>query len=377
MEMTHFEAVIKLFASLDDPRQAGKVQYPLPEILLLVLCAAICSADSIVEIVEFGELKLDFLRTLLPYKNGIPSHDTIGKLLASIDYRQFSEAFIKWTNEILQSIPELVAIDGKTQRRTMNGDIPPAHIISAWATKQNMVLGQLKTEAKSNEITAIPQLLDMLVLTGATITIDAIGCQTKIAEKIIDKKADYVLAVKGNQKKLHQEIKKAFAIADDENSPYCVESLGTIEKGHGRIEVRKYDVCYEIGLLEDRYNWPKLEAFCRVVSTREMINGATTTSTRFFISSRALTPELFISAVRGHWSIENKLHWVLDMVFREDESRARIKNLAANLATLKHISFNILKKLNIKPSVRVRRKLAGWDNSFMFNVLRTQATTVI
>lgn len=377
MKLTHFEAVIKLFGSLDDPRQAGKVQYPLPEILLLVLCAAICSADSIVEIVEFGELKLDFLRKLLPYKNGIPSHDTIGKLLASIDYRQFSEAFIKWTNEILTSIPQLVAIDGKTQRRTMNGDIPPAHIISAWATKQNMVLGQLKTEDKSNEITAIPQLLDMLTLTGATITIDAMGCQTKIAEKIIDKKADYVLAVKGNQKKLHKDIKNAFVIADDDSSPYCIESLATLEKDHGRIEFRRYDVCYEVGLLEERYNWPKLEAICRVVSTRELINGATTNTTRYFIASRALTPELFISAVRGHWSIENKLHWVLDMAFREDESRARIKNLAANLATLKHISFNILKKLDIKPSIRVRRKLAGWDNNFMFNVLQTQATTAI
>lgn len=377
MELTHFEAVIKLFGRLDDPRQAGKVQYPLPEILLLVLCAAICSADPIVEIVEFGELKLDFLRKLLPYKNGIPSHDTIGKLLASIDHRQFSEAFIKWTNEILKSIPELVAIDGKTQRRTMNGDIPPAHIISAWATKQNMVLGQLKTEAKSNEITAIPQLLEMLTLTGATVTIDAIGCQTKIAEKIIDKGGDYVLAVKGNQKKLHQDIKKAFAIADDETSPFCFESLTTLEKDHGRIELRQYDICYEVGLLEDRYNWQKLESFCRVISTREMNNGSTGTSTRYFISSRAFTPELFASAVRGHWSIENKLHWVLDMAFREDESRARIKNLAANLATLKHISFNILKKLDIKPSIRVRRKLAGWDNNFMFNVLKTQAMAAI
>lgn len=372
MEPSHFERIITLFDRLDDPRQPGKVQYPLSEVLLLVLCAAICSADSIVEIVQFGELKLDFLRQLLPYKNGIPSHDTIGKLLASIDHRQFNEAFIMWTNEILKSIPELVAIDGKTQRRTMHGKLPPVHIISAWATKQNMVLGQLKTDDKSNEITSIPQLLDMLTLKGATVTIDAMGCQTKIAEKIIDKEAEYVLAVKGNQKRLHNDIKNAFVILDDESSPFYFDSISTLEKDHGRIELRKYDICYEVGLIEERYNWPKLTAFGRVTSIRETTN-STSATTRYFIASYALTPEAFVSAVRGHWSIENKLHWVLDMAFREDESRARIKNLGANLATLKHISFNILKKLDIKPSVRVRRKLAGWDNTFMLDVLKAQA----
>lgn len=373
MKITHFESVIELFGRLDDPRQSGKVLYPLQEVLLLVLCAAICSADSIVEIVQFGKLKLDFLRKLLPYKNGIPSHDTIGKILASIDHRQFSESFIAWTNELLKSIPELIAIDGKTQRRTMNGNIPPVHIISAWASKQNMVLGQLKTEEKSNEITAIPQLLDMLALKDSIITIDAMGCQTKIAEKIINKEADYVLAVKGNQKRLHNDIKNAFEITDSELSPFSFDSLSTLEKDHGRIEMRKYDICYEVGLLEERYNWPKLTAFGRVTSIRETATG-TTTAIRYFIASRALTCESFIAAVRGHWSIENKLHWVLDMAFREDESRARIKNLGANLATLKHISFNILKKLDIKPSIRVRRKLAGWDNDFMLDVLKAQAS---
>lgn len=374
MDLTQFESIIKLFEDLNDPRQPGKVLYPLPEILLLVLCAAICGADSIVEIVQFGKLKIDFLRRFLPYKNGIPSHDTIGKLLAVIDHKHFSELFIAWTNEILQSIPELIAIDGKTQRRTMAGDIPPAHIISAWATKQNMVLGQLKIDQKSNEITAIPQLLNMLTLTGATITIDAMGCQTNIAETIVDNGADYVLAVKANQKKLRNDIINAFEIIENNLSPFCYETLTTIDKDHGRIEIRKYDICYEVGLLEERFNWPKLQAFGRVTSTRETKNGSTT-SIRYFISSRALTPELFIGAVRGHWSIENQLHWVLDMVFREDESRARIKNLAANLVTLKHISFNILKKLDIKPSIRVRRKLAGWDNDFMLDVLKTQASS--
>lgn len=374
MDLAHFESVIKLFAALDDPRQPGKVRYPLSEILLLVLCAAICSADSIVEIVQFGKLKIDFLRQLLPYKNGIPSHDTIGKLLAIIDYKQFSETFISWTHEILQSIPELIAIDGKTQRRTMSGDIPPVHIITAWASKQNMVLGQLKTDHKSNEITAIPQLLDMLTLKGSTITIDAMGCQTKIADKIVDKDADYVLAVKANQKKLQNDIINGFEIVEDEMSPFSYETLTTLDKDHGRIELRKYDICYEVGLLEERYNWPKLQAFGRVTSTRETKNGSTT-SVRYFISSRALTPDSFIGAVRGHWSIENQLHWVLDMVFREDESRARTKNLAANLATLKHLSFNMLKKLDIKPSVRVRRKIAGWDNNFMLEVLKAQVAS--
>lgn len=373
MDLTHFESAIRLFEHLDDPRQQGKIRYPFSEILLLVLCAAICSADSIVEIVQFGRLKLDFLRQLLPYKNGIPSHDTIGKLLAAIDSKQFSQAFIAWTQELLGSIPELIAIDGKTQRRTMNGDIPPVHIISAWATKQNLVLGQMKTDKKSNEITAIPQLLDLLMLNGATITIDAIGCQTKIAEKIIDKKANYVLAVKKNQKKLHADIIRAWGMVDKENSPFNFDTLTTLEKDHGRIEYRKYDICYEASLLEERYNWPGLVAFGRVTSTRETSKGKTT-ATRYFISSGTLTVEAFVAAVRGHWSIENTLHWVMDMAFREDESRARVKNLAANLATLKHISFNMLKKLDIKPSIRVRRKLAGWDNNFMLDVLKAQVS---
>lgn len=371
MDLTHFQSVIRLFERLDDPRQHGKVQYPLSEILLLVLCAAICGADSIVEIVQFGQVKLDFLKKLLPYNNGIPSHDTIGRLLASIDYRQFSEAFIAWTSELLQVIPELIAIDGKTQRRTMQGDIPPVHIISAWASKQNMVIGQLKTETKSNEITAIPQLLDLLTLDGATITIDAIGCQTKICDKIVEKNADYILSVKKNQKTLYNNIEDSFKLVDSSDYPVFTDRISTLEKDHGRLEIREYEICHEVKLLDEYFKWPKLKAFARVTSTRETNKGVTT-SVRYFISSRILTPAFLIEAVRGHWGIENRLHWVLDMVFREDESRARVKNLAANLATLKHISFNMLKKLNIKPSIRVRRKMAGWDNHFMLDVLKAQ-----
>lgn len=372
MDTTPLETIISVFGGLDDPRQPGKVKYSLQEILLLVLCSTICGANSIVEIVEFGEDRIDYLRKLLPYENGIPSHDTIGKLLAAIDNKQFSEAFISWTNNILKIMPEFISIDGKTLRRTMNGDIPPAHIISVWASKQNMILGQLKTDNKSNEITAIPELLDLLILNGSIITIDAMGCQTKIAEKIINKGANYVLTVKGNQKKLHDDIKKASSLVDLETSPFYFDSITTLDKNHGRLETRKYDICYDVELLEERYNWPNIVAFARVTSTRETSKGIEQ-SIRYFISSKALSVELFAQAVRGHWSIENRLHWVLDVVFREDESRARAKNLAANLATLRHISFNMLKKLDMKQSIRVRRKLASWSFEFMLKVLTSLA----
>ena len=361
-------SILKFFTELNDPRQTAKVLYPLPEIILVALCAAICGADSFVEMEEFGNAKLDFLRKILPFKNGIPSHDTFGAVFANIDSKQFNNIFIKWVLSLQKEIPKLVAIDGKTVRRSMNGDIPPIHIVSAWSSDQRLVLGQLKTRKKSNELTAIPELLSMLSLKGATVSIDAMGCQKSIAEKIIEKKADYLLAVKNNQPKLYKDIDILFSSIDSKTFPVEIPEYQTIDKSHGRLETRTYSIFKDIQLMTTGDLWPKLQSIGRVQRICE--NGKRKSEeTRYYISSKNFEVQDFADAVRGHWGIENSLHWVMDVVFRDDECRAREKNASANFVTLKHITLNMLKSLPVKKSMRVRRKRAGWDETFLYEAL--------
>lgn len=361
-------SILKFFTELNDPRQTAKVLYPLPEIILVALCAAICGADSFVEMEEFGNAKLDFLRKILPFKNGIPSHDTFGAVFANIDSKQFNNIFIKWVLSLQKEIPKLVAIDGKTVRRSMNGDIPPIHIVSAWSSDQRLVLGQLKTRKKSNELTAIPELLSMLSLKGATVSIDAMGCQKSIAEKIIEKKADYLLAVKNNQPKLYKDIDILFSSIDSKTFPVEIPEYQTIDKSHGRLETRTYSIFKDIQLMTTGDLWPELQSIGRVQRICE--NGKRKSEeTRYYISSKNFEVQDFADAVRGHWGIENSLHWVMDVVFRDDECRAREKNASANFVTLKHITLNMLKSLPVKKSMRVRRKRAGWDETFLYEAL--------
>lgn len=364
-------SALEIFSELKDPRQQGKVKYPLNEIILVALCASICGADSFIEFVEFGEAKISFLKKLLPFENGIPSHDTFGAVFSNIDRKRFSELFVKWVQALQNQIPGLVAIDGKTVRRSMNGKIPPVHIISAWASDQNLVIGQVKTEVKSNEIKAIPELLEMLALKNALVSIDAMGCQKEIAERIISRKADYLLAVKGNQRGLHDELALVFDANDTDMAPFKVLEQEFVDKDHGRIEKRTYSITWDIKHLEATANWPGLKSIGRVRSIRE-VNGRTSDETRYFICSRKLETEEFAKAVRGHWRIENCLHWVLDVVFRDDDSRVRIRNAAANFVTLKHITLNMLKMMPGKQSMRVRRKRASWDNDYLLAVLQMQ-----
>ena len=361
-------AIIDLCEDLEDTRQQAKVLYPLREIILAALCAVICGADSFVEMAEFGKAKLQFLRQFLPFERGIPSHDTFGSVFSNIESKKFSEIFITWIKYLQSEIPNLVAIDGKTLRRSMNGEIPPIHIISAWASEQNLVLGQTKTGDKSNEIIAIPELLEQLVIKKALVTIDAIGCQKKIAEKIIQKKADYLLSVKKNQRKLFDDIKLTFEAADSGTLPIFVDKSKTIDTGHGRIETRICSVISETKFLTEAERWPNLACIGKIHSIREETN-KTSEETKYFIASRKLPAEDFAKAVRMHWTIENSLHWVMDIVFREDESRVRTRHAAANFVTLRHITLNMLKKLTGRQSMRVRRKRAGWDDDFLHEVL--------
>lgn len=361
-------SILRFFAELNDPRQTAKVLYPLPEIILVALCAAICGADSFVEMEEFGNAKLDFLKTILPFKNGIPSHDTFGAVFANLDSKQFNEIFVKWVLSLQKEIPKLVAIDGKTVRRSMNGDIPPIHIVSAWSSDQRLVLGQIKTKRKSNEITAIPELLSMLSIKGATVSIDAMGCQKIIAEKIVEKKADYLLAVKNNQPNLYKDIDILFSSVDCGILPVESQEYQTIDKAHGRLETRTYSLLNSIQLLPSGEHWPKLQSIGRVQRICE-IGTKKSEETRYYISSKNFEVQDFSDAVRGHWGIENSLHWVMDIVFRDDECRAREKNASANFVTLKHITLNMLKSLPVKKSMRVRRKRAGWDDAFLYEAL--------
>lgn len=361
-------AALEFFEDLSEPRQPGKILYPLKEILLVTLCAVIGGADSFVEIAQFGKCKLEFLKNLLPFAHGIPSHDTIGAVISSLDPKEFRKCFVAWVRAIQQDIPALIPIDGKTVRRSMNGETRPIHIVSAWATEQNLVLGQVKTNEKSNEITAIPELLDLLTIKGALVSTDAMGCQKEIAQKIVDKGGDCLLAVKGNQGTLHAEIELLFHGLDSATLPIDFEEEKVIEKGHGRIETRIYSVCSAIELLPCANDWKSLKCLGKVRSIREW-DGKVSDESRYFISSRKLTAAEFGRGVRGHWGIENSLHWVMDIVFRDDECRVRTRNAAANFVTIKHIALNMLKQVKRKGSMRVKRKLAAWDDGFLNEVI--------
>ena len=360
------------FARLEDPRQAAKTLYPLDEILLVSLCAVVCGADSWVEVARFGKLKLDFLRRFLPFTDGAPSHDTFGDVFSALAPEPFKDCFVAWTAALARHIEGVVAIDGKTLRRSFDRADGQAaiHMVSAWSSSQHLVLGQERVADKSNEIAAIPKLLDLLSLKGAIVTIDAIGCQTAIARKIVAKDADYVLALKGNQGTLHRDIALFFneqvarGFADARFDHHA-----TADADHGRIEERDCWVTDDIAWLGNLHaDWPALRSIV-MIRARRTLNGKTSTETRYFISSLAANARQLAEAVRAHWGIENRLHWVLDMTFRDDESRIRKDHAPHNATIIKHMALNMLKKTKGRDSIRVKRKSAGWDNQFLQSVL--------
>jgi len=358
------------FAELRDPRQQGKVLYPLAEVLLLCLLAVLAGAETFVDIALFGEKKLHLLRRLLPYVNGTPPHDRLGEIFAALDAEAFQRCFVSWVAAITNIPAEIIAIDGKTSRRsyTKKGANDAIHIVSAFAARQRLVLAQTKVEEKSNEIVAIPKLLAMLSLQGAIVTIDAIGCQKEIAKQIVDKGADYVLALKGNQGTLRADV-ELFAAEQKANGfkDTTVSRHETVDGDHGRVETRKYTVLHDISWLKERHNWPGLSSIVMVESTRET-GPKIETETRFYIASLQDTADQIATAVRTHWAIENSLHWVMDMVFRDDDCRVREGNAAANFVTLKHMAHNLARRGPGNMSIRARRKAAAWDDEYLLSL---------
>ena len=359
------------FEQLDDPRQSGKVWYPLDEVLLLCLLAVLAGAEGWVEVEEFGQSKLAFLRRFRTFEKGTPTHGQLGEIFAALDAEAFQQCFINWVASLTKLGPDIVAIDGKTLRRSYQagGGKAPIHMISAWASRQRLVLGQIKVAAKSNEITAIPDLLELLTLKGATVTIDAMGCQREIAAKIVAKDADYVLALKGNQSSLRDDVELFFT--SHKESPFkdiAVSRHQTLEKSHGRIETRSVTALDQIDWLKKRHDWVGLKSIVMVESVREIIGGKTERETRYYISSLAANAVQQGDAIRSHWGVEAH-HWVMDMVFRDDECRIRKDNAPANFATIKHIASNLLRRAAGKKSLRVKRRLAAWDDSYLASLI--------
>ena len=367
------EAVVFLshFKDLPDPRQQGKVIYPLDEVLLLCLLAVLAGAETLVDIALFGEKKLSLLRRFRPFRDGTPSHDQLGDIFATLDAVKFQHCFVSWVASLTGAAAEVIAIDGKTVRRSFQkkGAKAPIHMVSAFAARQRLVLGQVKVAEKSNEIVAIPALLDMLAIEGAIVSIDAIGCQRDIAEKIIAKKADYVLALKGNQGTLREDV-ELFAAEQKANGfkHTHVSRHQTVDGDHGRIETRTYTALHDIAWLKQRHAWPGLNGIVMVESTRE-IGDKIERETRFYITSLAWLACQLGPVIRSHWAIENSLHWVMDMIFRDDECRIRTEHAPANFTTLKHIAHNLIRKASGKPSFRAKRKIAAWDDDFLASLI--------
>lgn len=362
-EAVHF---LGYFSDLTDPRQGGKVKYPLDEMLLLALLATLAGAESFTDMARFGQEKLALLRRFRPFEEGTPSHDQIGALFASLDSEHFGRCFVAWVAALTGAPVEAIAIDGKTRRRSYQkkGGKDPIHVVSAFAARQRLALGQLRVDDKSNEITAIPRLLDLLAIKGATVTIDAMGCQRTIASQIIEKKADYILALKGNQGTLREDI--ALFVAEQKERDFqdtTISRAESIDADHGRIETRSTTVVHDVAWIRERHAWPGLKGIVVIDSQREL-NGRSERETRLHITSSTAPAAVLAGVVRGHWMIENGLHWVMDVVFRDDECRIRTEHAPANIATLRHMAANLSRKKPGKESLRLRRKIAAWNDDF-------------
>lgn len=361
------------FGRIKDPRLDRQKKHKLIDIIAMAVCATIAGADGWVAIALYAKSKETWLRTFLELPNGIPSHDTFGRVFSLLDPQAFQDAFREWVGIIQGKIKGIVAIDGKTARGShdrANGK-QAIHIVSAWAVENGVSLGQVKVDDKSNEITAIPELLSLLDLKGCLVTIDAMGCQRDIAQQIVEAGGDYLLAVKGNQETLAEDVEQEFKHAQAEGFAHMDHLYReTVEKGHGRIEKRQYWYTRDIQGLGTLERWPKLNGMvmCRATRTEK---GDTTVEDRYFITSADHDDVALIAdAVRAHWHIENGLHWVLDVAFGEDQSRIRSGYAAENIAAIRKIANNTLKQCTPrKGGVKAKRLQAGWDDRFMKEIL--------
>lgn len=365
------------FADVEDPRIARTRAHPLINIIFIAICAVLCGADSWVEIETFGKAKLAWLSQYLDMSHGVPSHDTFGRVFAQIDAEQFQQGFGRWIAGICQRIDgEIVCIDGKALRRSHNKTMGKEmiYMVSAWATQNKLVLGQRKVNEKSNEITAIPFLLQTLELAGCLVTIDAMGCQKEITKGIVEKEGDYVISLKGNQGNLHEDTAEIFAYFEKTAFEGIEHSYTrTVNKGHGRIEIRQ---CWSVdpsswaSYFRTLDQWETIQSIAMVEAERR-VNGQVTCEKRFFIASIPPNAERTLDAVRSHWQIENELHWVLDIAFREDESRIRTGDAPENMAVLRHLAISLLKQeQSTKIGTHAKRLKCGWDERYLEKVLQ-------
>lgn len=373
-------ALLEHFSAIEDPREPWRVAHPLPEILLLVVCGTIADCDDYEMIAAWGEQHVEFLRRFLPYHHGVPGARWLTLLMNRIDPALFSACFTAWVREVWPERPDLVAIDGKTSRRSHNrtAGSAPLHLVSAFATTGRLVLGQEAVDDKSNETRAIPPLIERLAeggaLQDAIVSIDAIACNSTIATAITAAGADYLLAVKANQPTLRAEIESFFDQAPADSLERCVD----LDKGHGRIEERTVTVAHDVDWLNGERHFPgelRLPGVAAIlkVTSRTELRDRGRYDTRYYISSARLSAQAAANAVRGHWGIENRLHWVLDVVFNEDQARLRTGHGARNMAVVRHFAINLVRAATDKRSLKLRRKVAGWNENYLASILTASA----
>jgi len=372
-------SIAEHFSQLEDPRVERTRRHDLLSIIAIALCAVICGADNWVAVARYGRYKEEWLRSWLPLDGGIPSHDTFGRVFAMLDPKEFRRCLASWMEAVQEATGNQVCIDGKTIRGSRDSALgkKAIHMVRAWAAENRLVLGQVKVDEKSNEVKAIPELLELLDLKGCLVTIDAEGCQTKIAEEIVAKEADYVLAVKGNQEQLQDDLEDFFSVAESEGYRDVPHSYAHIkEKEHGRIETRE---CWAtddpscLACLDRRERWPGLRSIAMVRRRRRKTGEDATkesVETVFYISTLEADANKILEATRRHWSIENSLHWILDVAFDEDNCRVRTRNAAENLSTLRCFALGLIKQdTTVKAGVKIKRQSAGWSNDYLLHFI--------